>query len=65
MSSTQFFKNHRSWEDWVGMLIGVLIGISPWPVALRYWHFVLVANVALLAALKLAGFEAERRGGFA
>ena len=29
MSGTQFFKIHRSWEDWVGMLIGVLIGISP------------------------------------
>lgn len=30
MSVTRFFKTHRSWEDWVGMLIGVLIGISPW-----------------------------------
>ena len=30
MSGTRFFKTHRSWEDWVGMLIGVLIGISPW-----------------------------------
>lgn len=30
MSGTRFFKNHRAWEDWIGMLIGVLIGISPW-----------------------------------
>lgn len=21
---------HRNWEDWVGMVLGVLIGFSPW-----------------------------------
>jgi hypothetical protein len=30
MSGIRFFTIHRSWEDWVGMLIGVLIGFSPW-----------------------------------
>jgi len=30
MSGISFLKTHRPWEDWVGMLIGVLIGISPW-----------------------------------
>ena len=30
MSGIRFFTIHRSWEDWVGMLIGVLILISPW-----------------------------------
>jgi hypothetical protein len=25
-----FFKTHRTWEDWFGMLLGVLIALSPW-----------------------------------
>jgi len=30
MSRISFFNIHRSWEDWVSMLAGVLIGLSPW-----------------------------------
>ena len=30
MSGIRIFNAHRSWEDWVSMLIGVLIGFSPW-----------------------------------
>ncbi|HEY5131308.1 MAG TPA: hypothetical protein VIJ35_29130 [Bradyrhizobium sp.] len=30
MSDFRFFKTHRSWEDWLGMLLGVLIVLSPW-----------------------------------
>src|SRR5450756_1465609 len=30
MASIRFFNVHRTWEDWVGMVIGVLIGLSPW-----------------------------------
>ena len=30
MSSFNFFSKHRTWEDWFGMLLGVLIVISPW-----------------------------------
>jgi len=26
----RFFDAHRSWEDWLGMLLGVLTGLSPW-----------------------------------
>jgi peptidoglycan/LPS O-acetylase OafA/YrhL len=25
-----FFTTHRPWEDWFGMLLGVLIVVSPW-----------------------------------
>ena len=25
-----FFRTHRTWEDWCGMLLGVLIVLSPW-----------------------------------
>lgn len=30
MPGSRFFSTHRSWEDWVGMLLGVLIMVSPW-----------------------------------
>jgi hypothetical protein len=30
VSRIPFFNVHRSWEDWVSMLVGVLIGFSPW-----------------------------------
>jgi len=30
MSRIRFFNVHRLWEDWVSMLAGVLIGLSPW-----------------------------------
>ncbi len=25
-----FFRTHRTWEDWCGMLLGVMIVLSPW-----------------------------------
>jgi peptidoglycan/LPS O-acetylase OafA/YrhL len=30
MPDFRFFTRHRPWEDWVGMLLGVLIVVSPW-----------------------------------
>jgi len=30
MSDFRFLSTHRSWEDWFGMLLGVLIVVSPW-----------------------------------
>ena len=30
MSDFRFFRTHRKWEDWCGMLIGGLIVASPW-----------------------------------
>jgi len=30
MSDFRFFNTHRRWEDWLGMLLGVLIVLSPW-----------------------------------
>jgi hypothetical protein len=30
MSDFRFFNTHRTWEDWLGMLLGVLIMVSPW-----------------------------------
>jgi hypothetical protein len=30
MAGIRFFNVHRTWEDWVGMAVGMLIAISPW-----------------------------------
>ena len=30
MSDFRYFSTHRTWEDWCGMLLGVLIMLSPW-----------------------------------
>jgi hypothetical protein len=30
VSDLEFLKPHRTWEDWCGMLLGLLIALSPW-----------------------------------
>jgi hypothetical protein len=30
MSDFRFLSTHRTWEDWCGMLLGLLIVLSPW-----------------------------------
>lgn len=30
MAGIRLFNVHRSWEDWLGMVVGVLILLSPW-----------------------------------
>ena len=30
MSHFRYFNTHRTWEDWLGMLLGLLIVLSPW-----------------------------------
>ena len=52
MSGFRFFNVHRSWEDWVGMLMGVLIGLSPWLTGQQHdqsvmWNAVLVGALVL------------------
>jgi hypothetical protein len=57
------FKVHRTWEDWVGIALGVLIGFSPWLTgqqndAVVSWNAVIVGALVLaLAALELAGLR--------
>jgi SPW repeat-containing protein len=57
------FKVHRTWEDWVGIALGVLIGFSPWLTgqqndAVVSWNAVIVGALVLaLAALELAGLQ--------
>jgi hypothetical protein len=30
MAGIRFFNVHRTWEDWFGMALGLLIALSPW-----------------------------------
>ena len=54
---------HRTWEDWAGMVLGVLIGLSPWLTGQQdnqvvMWNAVVVGALVLaLAALELAGLQ--------
>jgi hypothetical protein len=54
----QFFKTHRTWEDWTGMILGVLIGLSPWFADDAVNHAVTLNAVVIgLLVLGLAEFE--------
>ncbi|KWV57410.1 hypothetical protein AS156_39565 [Bradyrhizobium macuxiense] len=64
MSDNRFFKTHRAWEDWFGMLLGVLIMVSPWfPIQvtdtgdLERTHLVLNSFVVGMLVLGLAQLE--------
>lgn len=69
MSGTRFLTIHRSWEDWVGMLIGVLIVISPWLAEQRgdqavIWNAVLVGALVLgLAQLEYVSLQRWAEAG--
>ena len=30
MMRIRFLDAHRNWEDWLSILLGLLIGLSPW-----------------------------------
>jgi hypothetical protein len=66
MAGIRFFNVHRSWEDWVGMLLGVLIGISPLVAEEQHdqavaWNAILVGALVLgLAQLTYAYVSLQR-----
>jgi ABC-type branched-subunit amino acid transport system permease subunit len=53
MSMIRFFNIHRSWEDWVSMLMGVVIGLSPW-LAGQQDNPAILANALLFGLLVFA-----------
>ena len=64
MSDNRFFNRHRPWEDWLGMLLGVLIMVSPWfpiqvsdVVDVERSHLVLNSFVVGMLVLGLAQLE--------
>ena len=59
MAGIRLFDVHRTWEDWLGMILGVLAALSPWLAgqqdsATVMWNAVIVgALVIMLAGLEL------------
>jgi ABC-type branched-subunit amino acid transport system permease subunit len=58
MSSIQYLKTHRTWEDWIAMLIGVVIGLSPW-IAGGSYSPVVIWNALLIGVLVLGLAQLE------
>jgi hypothetical protein len=69
MAGIRFFGAHRTWEDWAGIVLGVLVGLSPWLAGQQnnqavMWNAVLVgALVVALAALELGGPQRWEEAG--
>ena len=63
MAGIRIFNIHRVWEDWLGMLLGVVIGLSPWLAAQQHdkivnWNAILVgACVLVLAQLEYVSLK--------
>jgi hypothetical protein len=63
MAGIRFLGVHRTWEDWFGIALGVLIGLSPWLAGQQdnqivMWNAVLVGALVLsLAALEFVGLQ--------
>ena len=53
MTGVRFFGVHRAWEDWAGMIVGALIGASPWLTG-QTDHSVVIWNATIVGALVLA-----------
>jgi hypothetical protein len=58
MASVSFLKKHRTWEDWLGIGLGVAVGVSPWAAG-ETSHEIVMLNAAQigLLVLGLATFE--------
>lgn len=58
MVHANFLKEHRTWEDWTGIGLGILIGLSPWIAGPVDDQRVLFITAALgLVVMMLAQFE--------
>jgi len=63
------FNIHRTWEDWASMVLGVLIGFSPWLAGQQgdqmvNWNAVIVGALMIaLGALELTGLQRWEQGG--
>jgi hypothetical protein len=50
MSIVRFFTTHRTWEEWCGMVLGILIVLSPW-FSTHPDHTAVVANALIVGIL--------------
>jgi O-antigen/teichoic acid export membrane protein len=58
MSGTQWFGVHRTWEDWAGMVLGLVIGFSPWFAGEEVGPSIMLNTAAIgILVFALAAFE--------
>ena len=63
MAGIRLFNIHRNWEDWLAIVLGVVIGFSPWLADQQgnptvNWNAVILgALVIALAALELTALQ--------
>lgn len=68
MAGIRIFKIHREWEDWVSMLLGVVIGLSPWlagqqdNLTLNWNAFLIGAVIIALGALEAISLSRWEEG---
>lgn len=69
MAGIRFFGVHRTWEDWTGIALGVLIGLSPWFAGVQdfqaaAWNAVAVGVLVLvLSAFELVDLHRSEEVG--
>ena len=57
-AAIRIFGVHRTWEEWIGIIVGALIVISPWMVNAFDSQFVVMNAVIVgVLVLSLAGME--------
>ena len=61
MARESNFKEHRIWEDWVAMLLGVVILLTPWFAGQTDMTIAVVAASAIgIALIVVSGLELAR-----
>ncbi len=61
-------RTHRSWEDWVGIVLGALIGLSPWLAGEQgsqaiMWNAIIVGVIVIgLSVLELTALQRWEEG---
>jgi len=51
-------REHRSWEDWAGIVLGIVIGLTPWFSSPAASQAIMLNAIAIgLLVLALAAFE--------
>jgi len=50
MSINRFFGAHRTWEEWCGMILGIMILLSPW-FATQPTHSEVILNALVVGIL--------------
>jgi len=58
MVRMRFFYVHRTWQDWLGMGVAVLIGLSPW-LADQQMNQAVMLNAVFVGAVALVLAELE------